>query len=209
MDASKMANFVLSGEWPGEKRKIKPEQWERYISYFLSRSSDIFKSMSGFSPISSLINNKEKQYFQLFTDVNTVLLSEGIDLNTHCYQVSEKVIKNFELVKKEKSYQEKEKYLITRKKEWIIWYNYYETTFLKDCKGDVVGRMDISKFSKFELSNLATILSRDASMGFNIIDSIFLWFSLDIDRTRETLAQKEIIMNLAQQIHDRARNISF
>jgi len=203
MNAFKVATFITSGHWLGKNVVLEGKYWESIIDHMLDEIDPIFQNLSGFTPISSLINKREN--IKLFTNVADVQLSDGIELKTHCHEITQRMLNFVEVSPSEKHLTEGETYLINRKKKWIIWHWEVESNFKINNNGVIVDRQDISKFSKFEkVYDLTKIFSEDKTLGCNFMQKLYEWLEYDVKEDRKKIERKMVVLAHFRDISKRA-----
>jgi hypothetical protein len=204
MDESRVADFISSGNWPGEKLELKAEYWQQIIERMLSECSKIYNSMSGFSPISSLIINEKLE----IRDERSLVFFHNLSMNTHCHQVGEifmgtredNLQRTFQVID--------EKYFITRKKEWLAWRRTIETVIVNQngITNDTKSSLLCSDFAK---ADLAYILNKKKNIGHLIASNIFGWLMEDIRGSESLLNKKREAMGFVRDIFRRSDMVAY
>jgi hypothetical protein len=200
-DARRVRRFILNGDWPKDKVVLTTEDREKIIWQVLDRTNNIFKYLSGFVPIRHIINHKAEGMEPLFiTSEKDVIFSEGVNLETHCYEVCSQSLQNIKRSEDE-YFEESKLLLITRKQEWIVWHRELEKTFSE------AGSRYISRLAKFEkVKDISQFL--EGSGALLIVDVFYLWFYSDISGEEKRLEEKRRLRDYLQNIYERVGQVT-
>lgn len=199
MDASKLATFIESGNWSGEKVKLENEHWKNIIERMLSEANNIFQYLSGFSPISSLIINEKL----MIRDEGSLVFFHGLNMDTHCHQITEIFIGSEEDKSQRKIITTEERYFITRKKEWLVWKRTTEIIFIEQ-SGIINDNRRNLLYSDFAKVDLDYILNKKGSLGCSIVSNIFSWLKEDIQKSEGLLDKKREAIGFVRDIFHRS-----
>lgn len=191
MDESKLATYIETGHWSGEYAFLEKKHWKEIIERTLIDFGAIFKNLSGFAPISSLINKIDKRDLAEIE----IEMPEDISFGIHCHDVAIMMLDFVELfLKPWKDTSSGETYLLTRKMEWITWKWKMKSVFKKDANGIIVKEADFLTFSSFEKADLIDILAKNEGLGFHIVYCLSEWIEKDVKKEEEMFRKKQEVM---------------